>query len=182
MRVLEGGRSVFSALFMLAFLMLGPGFVAQASAQTAVCTGTDMATYNPALTNTQQNIQITDTKNFNPCLVVGYSGITSATVNSQSVRDFSCEALLTGGPSERVINWSNRQSSTFSYTSSTSEVNGNLVITFTGNISAGLFVNQSAVAVIVITSLSHADFLTACSGSGITSVSGTATLSIAPPL
>ena len=184
MRMFESGRSALNVLFMTAFLLLGTGgFAEQASAQSVVCAGTETATYNPPLTNTQQEEQVTATTSYSPCVVLGVSGISSGTAYSNPpIRDLSCTALLGGGPSIRIINWSNGLSSTLSYTSNVNSVNGLLVVTMTGNISAGLFKGQSAVGVVTVNNLSQADFLTACSGSGVVSLSGPSTLTIAPPL
>ncbi|TKC86767.1 hypothetical protein FAZ69_19125 [Trinickia terrae] len=183
MRIFESGRSAFKTLLVSSFLLLGlAGFATQASAQAVVCSGTETGTFNPPLTNTQQNLQITVSASYSPCLVTGVSGITSASVNNQFVRDYACQTLLGGGPGTRVFIWSNGQSSTFSYTATTNSVGGNVVSTLTGNISAGLFQGQSAVVVVTLTSISQADFLTACAGSGITSVSGPTELTILPPL
>ena len=184
MRVLEGGRSVLNALFASVFLLMGlAGFSTQAVAQAVVCEGTESASYSPPLTNTPQTVQITSTTSYNPCLVTGVSGITSGTVAAQFVRDnFSCQALLNGGPGKGIINWSNAQSSTFSFTATNVGENGLLVATLVGNISAGLFQGQTAIGVITLTNLSEADFLTACSGSGVPALSGTSTLTITPPL
>jgi hypothetical protein len=183
MRMFESGRSALKALLMSAFLLLGmAGFSTQASAQSLNCTGTVMTTLSPPLTNTQRETQVATTGSYSPCLVTGVSGITSGTVNYQVTRDYSCNTLLGSGSGTTVIQWSNGQSSTFSYTTVTNEVEGNFVIVSTGNISSGLFQNQSAVRVSTLTSLSAADFLTACEGSGITSVSGPSTWTILAPL
>ncbi|MGV2287256.1 hypothetical protein AAHK20_00960 [Trinickia sp. YCB016] len=183
MRMFKGGRSMFKALIASAFLMIGlAGWVTQANAQAADCLGTEASTYNVPLTNTQQDLQVTITASYSPCVVTGVSGITSGSVYSQVMRDLSCQTLLEQGQGTRVINWSNGQSSTFTYTSSINAVNGDYVITLTGNISAGLFQGQSAVDVVTLNSLSQANFLTACAGSGITSVSGPTVLTIAPKL
>ena len=183
MRMFESGRSALNVLFMTAFLLLGTGgFAAQASAQSVVCAGTETATYNPPLTNTQQPQQVTTTTSYSPCVVLGVSGISSGTAYANAMRDLSCTTLLGGGPATRIINWSNGLSSTFTLTSTVNSVNGLLVVTLTGNISAGLFKDQSAVGVLTVNNLSQADFLTACSGSGVVSLSGPSTLTIAPPL
>ncbi|WP_157642769.1 hypothetical protein [Burkholderia ubonensis] len=177
------GRSSIKTLFASVFLLVTlTGFCEQAGAQTVICTGSETLSFNPALTNTQRNLVVTDTASLSPCLVVGVSGINSATESAQGVANLSCQMLLGGGPATKIIHWSNGQSSTFSYTASSSAINGNFVITQTGNISAGLFKGQSAVGVSTLTSLSQPDFLTACAGSGVTSVSGGTTLTIAPPL
>ncbi|RQS09783.1 hypothetical protein DIE07_15130 [Burkholderia sp. Bp9002] len=179
----NSSRSSIKALFASVLLLITlTGFCEQAGAQTVICTGTETQSFNPALTNTQRNLVVTDTASLSPCLVVGVSGINSATESAQGVANLSCQTLLAGGPATKVIHWSNGQSSTFSYTATSSAVNGNFVITQTGNISAGLFKGQSAVGVSTLTSLSQPDFLTACAGSGITSVSGATTLTIVPPL
>lgn len=181
MRMFKGRHPMFKTLIASAFLMTGlAGWDTQANAQAVVCSGTEASTYNVPLTNTQQNLQVTITASYSPCVVTGVSGITSGSVYSQVVRDLSCQTLLEKGQGTRVINWSNGQSSTFTYTSLINAVDGNYVITLTGNISAGLFEGQAAEDVVTLNSLSQAGFLTACAGSGISSVSGPTLLTIDP--
>ncbi len=182
MRIFESGRSLFNTLTTAAFLLVGlAGWSIQASAQLVQCIGTDTVTFNPAMTNTAQTLQVGIGSNFSSCL--GDSSVPSGTSDYSIERTYSCSALLQGGPGSRVITWSNGQTSTFSYTATTevSEL-GEVVLTLTGNISAGLFQDQSAEQVSVLTNLGEPDFATACMGSGVTQLSGPTTLTILPAL
>ncbi|MGV2287255.1 hypothetical protein AAHK20_00955 [Trinickia sp. YCB016] len=168
---------------LMSTLLLGlSGFATQAHAQSATCLGSETATFNPPMTNTLRNLEITAIASYSTCVVTGVSGITSVTVDDQFTRSYSCTELLGGGSGTRVFNWSNGQSSTLSYTAYSQVVNGNYVIIFLGKVSVGLFQGQSATVVLTLASLSQANFLTACSGSGITSVNGPSSLTILPPL
>ncbi|WP_157649708.1 hypothetical protein [Burkholderia ubonensis] len=83
------GRSSIKTLFASVFLLVTlTGFCEQAGAQTVICTGSETLSFNPALTNTQRNLVVTDTASLSPCLVVGVSGINSARRSQESSATF----------------------------------------------------------------------------------------------
>jgi hypothetical protein len=88
----------------------------------------------------------------------------------------SCETLLSGGSGETNYFWSNGNSSTFSYRSTTIDLNGEIITTETGTITAGEFAGNLATVVLVLPTLD----LSACQSTGLSTASGTATLEILP--
>ena len=185
----DGSRMAFKTLVMLTISLAGlMGVCTQAHAQSVICSGTpavgsgtDTVVYGAPLKAAPQDMLLTILSSFSSCLVRGAPGITSATVDSQVQRKVSCDTPLAEGPATQVINWSNGQSSTFSYSSRRTSVDGETFVTLLGHISDGLFKNQKAISVFLLASPSESDYLKACSGNGLMSVSGPATLTIFQP-
>ncbi|SAL83159.1 hypothetical protein AWB74_06511 [Caballeronia arvi] len=182
-------RTALKTFVMLTISLTGlVGVCTRAHAQSVICSGTpavgsgtDIVVYGAPLKDTPQDMLLTILSSFSSCMVRGAPGITSATVDSQVQRKVSCDTPLAEGPGTQVINWSNGQTSTFSYSSRRTSVDGETFVTLLGNISDGLFKNQRAVSVFLLASPGESDYLKACSSTGLMSVSGPATLTIFQP-
>jgi hypothetical protein len=85
--------------------------------------------------------------------------------------------LLAGGSGFATFVWSNGQNSTFSYTKTTVDINGQIIATLSGTITSGVFAGEFATKVVV---LPTAD-LTACETGGLSDSNGAITLQIVPP-
>lgn len=155
---------------------------AQTPALALQCAGTSTTTYSPGLTNTTQSTTVTASDNLSVCTQLSLPPvILSGTAQAQFVRNESCVILLSGGPGSSVIKWSTGDSSTFNWTSTITEVNGNFVVVQTGTITSGRYSGQSAASTRVLTPIlsGELDIATACnSPTGIIGNNGTYTLTI----
>ncbi|MER5629126.1 hypothetical protein [Streptomyces nitrosporeus] len=148
---------------------------AQAQVTDITCLGSTTENYNPALTNTTQVVSASFTENYS-CTSLTTS-VSSGNTSSARVGTQNC--LLSSTPSGVEIVtyvWNNQSASTVTFddVNVIRAVNGTATITSTGSVVSGLGVGSSAVRVIVIPQLS----LTACATTGVSSATGTATLSI----
>jgi hypothetical protein len=141
-----------------------------------LCTGTWAVTYDPPITNTPQLVTgnlsgffpvCTDTQAFN----ASYFQTFTDTV--------SCTTLLNAGTASRTFVWGNpaAQPSTFSYNWTVTVAGGQSVITNAGSITSGRYTPDSAVQVATI---GTPDALQ-CATTGIASLTGPSTLTIAGP-
>ncbi|TKC83933.1 hypothetical protein FAZ69_23215 [Trinickia terrae] len=183
MRIVKATAAVLCVpLLLLGLASLTTPALAQITLNPVVCNGTDLATYSPPLINTEQSEQIQVSEQYSKCEVLDGSGITGASANYSVTRNLACTDV-TGGPGMHVIQWSDGETSAYSYTVSDNFAAGNAVILFSGTITAGRYLGQTAITTFVISSgLSQANALSACAGPGINQLRGTATLVIAPKL
>ncbi|MFF5900889.1 hypothetical protein ACFY8O_33915 [Streptomyces argenteolus] len=160
--------------------LAGLGIAPQAQAASAqvtdiTCLGSSTENYSPPLTNTTQVVSTSFTESYS-CTSLTTS-VSSGNTSSARVGSQNC--LLSGTPTGLEIItyvWNNQNASTvaFSDVNVVRAVNGTATVTSTGSVISGLGVGSNVVRVIVIPQLS----LTACATTGVSSATGTATLSI----
>src|SRR6185312_672421 len=102
-------------------------------------------TFSPGLTFTTTPTSITTAGQLGPCVSLSDPTVTSGSHGSTFSRTTSCLGLLNTGPGTRVFHWSNGQTSSFSFSSTSPYVAGQLVTTLRGTITAGEFAGSSAV-------------------------------------
>lgn len=145
--------------------------------QTLTCQGTEFTTFSPALTRTATATFISSADTFGPCVSTDTSISGGLSYTETSDPTASCGTLLSGGSGQTTFLWSNGNSSTFSYSRTTIDLNGEIISTLTGTITSGEFAGNLATEVLVLPTLD----LTACeSAAGISTASGTATIEILP--
>jgi hypothetical protein len=174
-------RIAYSAV---ATIVIGSGAVMLPAAsahasilQTLTCQGTEFTTFSPALTKTAAATYISSADTFGPCVSTDTTISGGVAYTESSDPSASCAALLSSGSGETTFFWSNGKSSTFSYTRTTIDLNGEIISTQTGTITSGEFAGNLATEVLVLPTLD----LTACeSATGISTASGTATIEILP--
>jgi hypothetical protein len=147
------------------------------------CEGTNNSAFSPGLTNVTQNVTATTDANYSPCLhVLVPPLLMTASAHSVFTRMQQCQTLMGGGPGESVLQWTNGESSTWTWISTTNVVGGNLATVLTGSISAGRYAGHSASGTFLLTPLlagQPTDFLTACaSPGGVTQIRGPFTFTI----
>jgi hypothetical protein len=163
-------------------LVAGAALLPAASAQAATlgtltCQGTDFTTFAPALTSTPTPTLIFGDDTYGPCVSTDTTISGGFDYTQTSNPNASCATLLSGGNGSTTITWNNGNFSTFSYTASTIDVNGEIITTETGTITSGEFAGNLATEVVILPTLD----LTACrSGTGLATASGTVTLEILP--
>lgn len=122
---------------------------ATASADTtlATCNGAQTTTYSPGLTLTTHTTNITVSGQLGPCVAISDLTLTSGTYGSAFTRDRSCLDPLGASSGTRTFHWSNGNTSTFSYNSTSTHVTGATVDTLRGTITAGEFAGATATQV-----------------------------------
>jgi hypothetical protein len=156
---------------------------ASAGEQTLVdiecLTGSHTNTYAPPLTNTTTYTTTQADETFTCTSLLG-ANVTGATSQRTFSGNFSCLLSTTPPltPQTVTYQWNDGRSSTVTYTvnSSSHAADGTLLITKVGTVTAGLGAGQTATTVVASPSLD----LASCAGAGITSLTGIATLAIAP--
>lgn len=141
-----------------------------------VCTGTEVVTYTPGITNTSQSVTRNVQGNLgtplhctDPAAPTGtYTELTNNVVTS-------CTDLLTLSTGTRILHWSGGESSTFPFVRTVTRANGNVVVTHTGTIGSGMYASHPATLAITIPETQ----LAACSTQlGVTQLTGVSTLTI----
>lgn len=145
--------------------------VSPTTIRVITCTGSEVDTLSPALTNTPKTVTTTVNAKYT-CLNPG--GPTATAINYQVTRTLSCEDLLLGRSGTLQLRWSNGKTSTFSFTSTVTEPNGTVVVTQTGSITAGLYAGAATQRVLTAPNLN----LTACATTGISQRTAISTLTI----
>lgn len=159
--------------------ILATGLVLLSPPQTAhavldqICLVNETVTYNPPITNQQQTVTITVNGNLYLCTS---SSASTGSYIEQTTTATSCTALFNSVSASRVLNWTNPAiaDSTFTYNRSSQRVNGNVQVTFLGEISSGTFTPDPAQKVIAAPETN----LLACSGTGISQLTFNGALTI----
>lgn len=131
------------------------------------CQGTETLTYQPPLTNTPKPTQVNYAIDLNQCLL---GGVTSGESHGSFTVSTSCTTISLLPPAfSDTYQWSNRTSSTVTYTAPVvTTVNGTVIVTDTGTVASGL--DQGAVAN-ETTALLQPN-LSACAGKGVSQLTG----------
>ena len=138
------------------------------------CQGAETLTFQPALTNTAQPVNVHYAIALTLCLLGGVSGGTSQGSFTVSA---SCTTVSLLPPAfSDTYQWSNHTSSTVTYTAPVETVvNGTVIVTDTGTVTSGL--DQGAVAN-ETTALPQPN-LAACAGTGVPQLNGPYALTFA---
>jgi hypothetical protein len=129
-----------AGLALAASLLLGiPGSPAGAAVGDLTCTTEQRTTYSPGVTLFPAMQKITLDTLVAPCVSLSNPNITSgaATFTVQGIR--SCLTLDQSSSGTSGIKWNTGQTSTYTYTSSSKTVLGQIVVTITGTVTAGVF-------------------------------------------
>jgi hypothetical protein len=170
-----------SAFGLLTASILTLGHTDSVQAQTSVttCVGTTQAQYSPGLTLVPRPTSVTFSETYSTCTSTSQPAITAATVpTAQIQQDRSCATLLgvSPDPITQTVVWNTGQTSTFQYTRVVTNVGGVLQIVGTGMVTTGLFQGASVVRILVLASLDPLQTLACLTSAGLTSISGTASL------
>ena len=148
------------------------------AADLLVCTGTHTLGYSPGLILTPRPTVTTGEREYTGCLAPTEPTITSGTYDFVTApADRSCLTALSTDAGSSVIEWGDGRTSTLSWTEDdilVENILGQQIVTVVGTVSAGVFAGHAYENVTVSLSLD----LLACVGTGITSSSGTAVLTI----
>jgi hypothetical protein len=163
-------------LSVLAVGAAAAAFPVPAAATTALvtCTGSTTVHFSPAVTDTAQTVSVSGSDVASACVSLTNPGLTSFVGPFSGTATQSCTTFFGGGSGTETLYWNDGTTSTWAYTNSFSNVNGTKVGTSTGTISAGTLAGASVTQTITFTNLD----LTACSGSGLSQLSGLDTWTI----
>jgi hypothetical protein len=143
---------------------------AATSSATVLCHGQENITYNPGLTYTPATVQYSGTDTFTSCTSTPPTGITSASITFGGTATLSCTAFVPSDTVTEIVNWSNGQTSTWTFTTQViTSPDGELIIVASGPIVAGEF--EGAQARQTISDLTPNPIACATPG-GVTSESG----------
>jgi hypothetical protein len=174
-------RSVVRPAALAVVIAAGLGAASAPSASAVdllTCGGSETASFSPAIRDAPQPVATEVRTVYQPCVnalrpLELRSGAASASVPATPRQ---CTDLLASGAGSRTIAWSTGTTSTFTFTSAANNVGGNVLeVIEQGTITAGEFRGSTAVSVIAIATRQ----LLACSTTGLSSLSGVATFTIA---
>ncbi|MFD1146233.1 hypothetical protein [Saccharothrix hoggarensis] len=147
-------RTVMAGLLTTAATVLGlMAFATPATAGaldvTCLPTSSQTASFSPPLTLTPGPTTVTASTQYGPCTSTSVpeltSGSRSATITYPAL---SCLDLVTSAPLTFTITWNTGQTSTISGSTTVTTAGAALVVTITGNVTAGLFAGDSVVQTI----------------------------------
>jgi hypothetical protein len=149
-----------------------------AGAALVVCGGSEVATYSPGLTSTPAPTTVTTRTTYQPCVDALGLPLTRTAVASSTIGPVtrSCSDLLSPASGVRVIRWSTGSTSTFTFNATVATLAGGVIqILQQGSITDGDYRGSTAVGVVLIAQTD----LDACTTTGVSSLGGPATLTIA---
>jgi hypothetical protein len=137
--------TVLLGAILVTAALLTPASPASAGVLDATCTppSSNTVTYNPPLTLTPSNVQITGSTSYGPCVSLSVPGLTSGSTAAQATGTRSCLSLLGASPRTFTITWNTGQTSTLSGNQSSTIVGAALVVAFTGTVTSGLFTGDT---------------------------------------
>lgn len=114
---------------------------ARASSIDVECAGSFSRTFSPAVTVTSQTVTVTEASDYNAC-VVGSTATGAATISMA----LSCVNITAGPALSETITWNDATGGTSTISWSAPTIVGQTVV-FTGTVSTGRFVGDSATKV-----------------------------------
>ena len=147
-------RTVLAGLLTTAATVLGlmastTPAVADALDVTCLPTSSQTASFSPPLTLTPKPTTVTASTQYGPCTSTSVPGLTSGSRSATiPYPALSCLDLLNSAPLTFTITWNTGQTSTISGSTTVTTAGAALVVTITGNVTAGLFAGDSVVQTI----------------------------------
>jgi hypothetical protein len=146
---------------------------ANAAVGDFTCTVSNVVSFSPGLTLTSATQQVTLSVGYSNCLSTSHPAVTSGTRSASFSRVLSCLTAPSGGTQIATVTWNTGQTSTFSGTVAFALVAGQLIFTWQGTVTAGLFTGSAFTEVIAQVAL---NLLACVIPPGVTSQSGTGVL------
>jgi hypothetical protein len=133
----------------IVFSMMATATPATASTLDVTCVGSQTATFTPPLTKAPKPVTVTASTQYGPCTSPSVPALTAGSRNATiPYPSLSCLDLLNSAPLTYTINWNTGQQSTITGSTAVNTVGAALVVTITGNVTAGLFAGDSVVQTI----------------------------------
>lgn len=116
---------------------------------TCIPPSSQTVTFTPPLTKAPKPVTVTASTQYGPCTSPSVPALTAGSRNATIFYPSrSCLDLLDSAPVTFTINWNTGQQSTITGNTTASVVGAALVVTITGNVTAGLFAGDSVVQTI----------------------------------
>ena len=144
-----GPRARLTVIVLAICGVILPPATASAVSAAVTCAGTETVTYQPGVLLAPQNVSVTINGILAPCTSSDPT-ITSGTYLHNVNAVVSCSTVLAAQAGTRVFQWSNGQSSTFSYNRTVNNVGGQTTVTFTGTIVSGQFTGATVIQQVVL--------------------------------
>lgn len=133
---------------VIGFSMVATATPATAGALDVTCVppSSQTITFDPPLTMTPGPVMVSTSTQYGPCTSTSVPGLTAGSRNATfPYPSLSCLDLLDSSSVSFTITWNTGQQSTISGNTTVSRVGAALVVTITGNVTAGLFAGDSVV-------------------------------------
>lgn len=171
----RGAAAMLSVLAAIAVTVVGATPSHAAPLDMNCPLGSQQVTQTPGLTNTEQTVDVVVALDLGTCASLSHPTIHTGTSHADFTATLSCADLLSTGTGSQVFAWSTGETSTFSFTRTVAQTDGETVLTLTGKITSGLFTGDNGVLTIADTTLD----LAACqSPGGLTHESGATSLAL----
>lgn len=172
-----------AALFGVAFFTPAPSKAHDNHESVACIVGMHNATWSPGVTDSVALHTVTADTTWT-CQRQGVPSsdvTTSATSHATFSTAFSCDGIFSTEPTTWTIVWSDDRwpkTSTFVFVAKAAPSNGNMIVSADGEITSGRYKGQNALAQFTLANLAATLGNQCATPTGITSVSGNASLSI----
>jgi hypothetical protein len=150
-------------------LLAGSPASAESETETVLCPlGNAVLTFSPPLTDTEKQTDISVHRDLGACVSATRPDITTGTSDWAANGLAGCTRLFVETPMTTTIVWNTTETSTLSLTAVANIVQGQLVTTFSGEVTAGVFEGSTFLWVLTVPSLG----LVLCSTTGVPAMSG----------
>jgi hypothetical protein len=173
--------AVLGFSLVIASSTLVEGSPASAQPGTVTCLlGTAVLTFDPPLTNTEKTTDISVHRELGACVSTARPDITTGTSDFHATGPAGCTRIFVETPMIATILWTSTltgttETSTLDVTAIANIVQGQLVTTFTGEVTAGVFVGGAFQWVLTVPS---AGLVLCSTTTGVSSMSGSLTTQI----
>ncbi|MER7705192.1 hypothetical protein ABTX81_20140 [Kitasatospora sp. NPDC097605] len=142
-------RQLIVVALLLTLIGLAAPTTAQAHVVQVSCEGTVHNAYDPPLTATPRDTEVTVDSSYNiGCVAPGHEDILPGSAHLHvTVPDYSCIDLLSTAPGTQTITWADGSTTTYAYTRAVSDIAGTLVVTNSGTVTAGRFTGSTVLQV-----------------------------------
>ncbi|WP_141662932.1 hypothetical protein [Streptomyces sp. Wb2n-11] len=165
--------SAVAALMVFAMPAHAAATAPQQPLSAVQCTGSETTTYSPGVVFRPRNISLTTTGSFTSCLDTT-SQVTAGAYAETFTLFAGCNNLLDDFTGQRVITWNTGATSVITGSGSSTAVLGQVITTFTGTVTQGLFQGSSVLQTITLPQPNTLKCLT----TGITEATGITTLTL----
>ena len=137
----RAAETTVAAVLAAVAVCVGPSAPARATSIDVECVGSFARGFNPAVTTTSQTVTVTEASDYDTC-VVGSTASGAATITL----DLSCVPVTAGPAEDETVTWNDATGGTSTISWGAPTVAGQTVV-YTGTVSAGRYVGDSATKV-----------------------------------
>ena len=161
----RAAETTVAAVLVAVAVCVGPPAPAHATSIDVECAGSFARSFSPAVTTTSQTVTVTESNDYNTC-VIGSAATGADTVSLA----LACVPVTAGPAITETVTWNDATGGTSTVSWSAPTVVGQTVV-FTGTVTAGRYVGDSAAK--VTSGISYVGSVVACLlGTPISSTTG----------